>query len=161
MDTLFQIYATREADVPAILEITRGTGVFDAQEADTVSELLGEYFSKGAAESGYTFFSCRAEGQLVGFACCGPRPLTAGTFDLYWIATAPQTQGHGAGGQLLRRCIEEVKAQGGYLLVAETSGREDYQAARSFYEHHHFEKAAHIADFYAPGDDLVMYILRF
>jgi hypothetical protein len=35
-----------------------------------------------------------------GYACWGPVPLTRGTYDLYWIATRPESQGRGSGGLL-------------------------------------------------------------
>lgn len=147
-------------DIAAILAMTQRTRVFDPQEVATVEELLNDFFTQGAEASGYWFITCRDGNGVVGFACYGPRPLTQGTFDLYWIATDPRCQGQGVGARLLERACRGVRALGGYLLVVETSGRADYLPARSFYESHHFELAAHIRDFYAPGDDLMMYVLR-
>lgn len=150
----------RREDIPAILEITRRTRVFDNEEVSTVDELLNDFFTEGADASGYYFITCRDEQGIAGFGCYGPRPLTQGTFDLYWIAADPRCQDQGVGTRLLDQVCQGVKTLGGYLLVAETSGRDEYIPARTFYETHHFELAAHIADFYAPGDDLMMYVLR-
>jgi GNAT superfamily N-acetyltransferase len=156
----WHIDVTRTEEAGTILAIARGVGVFDDEEVATVDELLREYLSKGAHKSGYTFLSCRAGERVLGFACCGPRALTCGTFDLFWIATAKEAQGHGVGGALARRVAQEVKSLGGRLIVAETSGRPDYAPTRRFYETHGYACAAAIADFYAPGDDLAIYVQR-
>ncbi len=156
----FYIEATRPEDAPVILTIARNVGVFNEEEIATVDELLREYLKRGALKSGYHFLSCRAGGRVVGFACYGPRALTHGTFDLFWIATDRATQRQGAGGALLQRVAQDVRALGGRLVVAETSGRPDYAPTRRFYERHGYTCAATIADFYAPGDDLVIFVQR-
>jgi D-alanine-D-alanine ligase len=153
----FQISPTLPTEVEDILSLTRQLPVFNAEEITTVEELLQEHFGKGPEISGYYFLSCRAESRVVGFACYGPRPLTHGTFDLYWVATDPAMQRSGVGGLLTRRVSEEIKKLGGRLIIAETSGRADYLPARRFYENHDYQHAATITDFYALGDDLVIY----
>jgi ribosomal protein S18 acetylase RimI-like enzyme len=155
-----QIDVTRPEEAEAILEIARGVRVFDAEEVATVDELLRECFDKGAQISGYYFLSCRADGRVLGFACYGPRALTHGAFDLFWIATDKAAQGRGVGGALLQRVAQDIKAMGGRLIIAETSGRPDYTPTRRFYETYRYERAATIADFYAPGDDLAIYVYR-
>jgi ribosomal protein S18 acetylase RimI-like enzyme len=47
------------------------------------------------------------------------------------------------------------------LLVVETSSREDYAPTRHFYESHGYDRAARLADYYAPGDDRVLYTKHF
>ncbi|MBN1888662.1 MAG: GNAT family N-acetyltransferase [Thermoflexales bacterium] len=155
------IAPTRPEEVDAIRAIIRGVGAFDDEEVMIGDELVREYLSRGALASGYTFLSCRSDGRVLGFACYGPRALTHGnTFDLYWIAVDKSAQGRGAGGALLQRVAQAVQAMGGRLIIAETSGRADYLPTRRFYETHGYERAATIPDFYAPGDDLVVYVQR-
>jgi GNAT superfamily N-acetyltransferase len=159
-DFHFEIDVTRPAEAEAILAIARSVGVFDAEEVATVDELLGEYIHQGASTSGYYFLSCRSNGQVFGFACYGPRALTHGTFDLFWIATHRAAQRQGVAGALLQRVAHEVRAMGGRMIVAETSGRPAYAPTRQFYEAHAYAREATVADFYAPGDDLIIYIQR-
>jgi len=160
MTQLLQIDQTVTDDVEAILEIARQTRVFDDEELTTILELLNNYFSLGAQKSGYYFLSCREGQRVIGFACYGPRALTQGTFDLFWIATTPSAGRQGVGHALLEQVAQEVGAMQGRLIIAETSGRPDYAPARDFYEKHNYQRAATIADFYTPGDDLVMYVYR-
>jgi ribosomal protein S18 acetylase RimI-like enzyme len=110
--------------------------------------------------SGYIFFVYHEGGQLLGFACFGPHPLTEGTFDLYWICTAREARGQGIGGALLAFVEAGVRARGGRLLVVETSSTPDYAPARRFYEGYGYRYESVIHDFYAPGDDLILYAKR-
>lgn len=155
-----QIRITRPEDADAIMAISRAVGVFSDEEIATVKELLDEYEAMGPEASGYYFLSYVMDGRVVGFACYGPRALTEGTYDLYWVATDPSVQGKGVGAALSTRCAELAKAGGGRLLVAETSSLTKYAPTRRFYETHGYALEATIRDFYAPGDDLVVYVLR-
>jgi ribosomal protein S18 acetylase RimI-like enzyme len=92
-----------------------------------------------------------------GYACFGPHPLTQGTYDLYWIAVDPALQGHGVGCALLSRAEAEVRARGGRLILVETSTTADYAPARRLYATCDFRLEATIHDFYAPGDDLLIF----
>lgn len=158
--TTFQVEPTRPEDAEAILAIARDVGVFNSEEIAAVDELLHAYLEQGAEASGYYFLSCRSNGSVLGFACYGPRPLTHGTYDLYWIATNKAAGRRGVGSALLQRVEEEVRALGGHLLVIETSGLPQYEPARRFYESQGCEQAAIIPNFYASGDDLVIYVRR-
>ena len=155
-----EIRVTRPEDEAAIMAISRAVVVFSGEEVDTVQELLDEYRTHGAEISGYHFLSCLVDGRVAGYACYGPRALTEGTYDLFWIATDPAAQGKGVGGALSARCAELVKSLGGRLLVAETSGQPKYAPTRRFYETHGYRLEATVTDFYAPGDDLCIFILR-
>ena len=155
-----QIRITRPEEAPAILAISDAVGVFDREEVDTVDELLREYIGDGPQKSGYYFLSAVQNGRVLGFACYGPRALTRGTFDLFWICSARGEQGKGVGSALLRQTEQSVRAAGGYLIIVETSDSPRYEAARRFYEAHHYHREAAIQDFYSEGDGLVLYSKR-
>lgn len=134
--------------------LVRATGRFRESEVETAVELLDEAL---AGDDDYRFIGAYDGDTLVGYACWGPTPGTEGTHDLYWIVVDPQRQGAGVGAQLLRHVQQLLRAGGGRLLVAETSGRDDYAPTRRFYQKHGFTRAATIPGYYAPGDDLVVY----
>jgi ribosomal protein S18 acetylase RimI-like enzyme len=158
--TAFQIRSPSEAESECITAIARDAKVFSAEEIEVVQELVEEHFEFGAERSGYHFVIAGDEREVFGFACYGPRPLTIGTFDLYWIVVAPDSGQRGVGSALLERVIAEVRAAGGRLLVAETSSLPAYGPARAFYDRHDFARAATIQEFYAPGEDLVIFVRR-
>ena len=53
---------------------------------------------------------------------------------------------------------DRLKADRCRLVVVETSSREDYAATRAFYERRGYGRVAAIPAYYAPGDDLVIYL---
>jgi ribosomal protein S18 acetylase RimI-like enzyme len=58
---------------------------------------------------------------------------------------------------LLRQVESEIQARGGRLLLVETSATATYALARHLYEVSGYQREAVIHNFYAPGDDLVVY----
>ncbi len=144
-------------DGQQILEISRSVEVFDPEEVDVVDELWNEYLNNGPEASGYDFIVYREDGQVLGFACYGPRSMTVGTYDLYWIAVARHTHGKGVGKQLIRQVEDNIRSQGGRLIIVETSGLPQYLPTREFYKHTHYTLEATLRDFYKPGDDLVIF----
>jgi len=156
MTHTLEIGAARADEADQIVQVARDAQVFTTEEVDTVRELLDDYIAKGGA-SQYQYLACRLDGQVVGFACYGPRSLTRGTFDLFWIGASSSAQRRGVGSALIARVEQSVRAQGGRLLMVETSGLPEYEPARSFYDSHGYRREAFIADFYDVGDGLVLY----
>jgi D-alanine-D-alanine ligase len=146
-----------EQDGRSIQSITAKTNVFSPEEKNCVIELWDEYRNRGAQASGYIFIVERKDGQVRGYACFGPRSLTEGTFDLYWIAVDPQYRRVGIGRLLIDHVEKTVRQIGGRLIVVETSGLEKYTPTRYFYLATGYTQAATIQDFYKDGDDLVIF----
>ncbi len=150
-----------ERDAAEIVGLIERAGVFGGADVDCVRELLDDYFHK-PDHGGYEFIVARDGcGRLLGMACYGATPLTEGTYDLYWLCTAPEARRGGVARALLEAMEADLERRGARLLVVETSGSEGYAAARRFYLATGFQRQATIPDFYAPGDDLVIYAKRY
>ena len=158
--TEFMILAATAADGSQIQDVTARAGVFSQEEIECVSELWEEYLTLGAEHCGYNFIVYHDGDQVFGFACYGPRDLTDGAFDLYWIAVDPTIRCKGVGRALLTASEEAVRKMGGRMLIAETSGTPHYEAARKFYFSMGYDNEASIKDFYTIGDDLLIFIKR-
>lgn len=61
---------------------------------------------------------------------------------------------------LMEACELAIAAAGGRLVVVETSSRADYGPTRAFYQALDYQATAHIPEFYAARDDLVVYTKR-
>ncbi len=157
---MIEIHPTLPQDADEITRLAAAERLFDAGEAACVVELLRDYLDK-PDHNGYFFLSACNDERVVGFACYGPTSLTQGTFDLYWILVDRSAGRRGIGRALMARVEDEVRREKGRLLVVDTSGREDYAGTRAFYESLGYVKTAVIPEFYAPGDDLVVYTRRF
>ena len=144
-------------DGGAIKQIAATAGVFLREEVECVAELWEEYQKNGADVSGYYFIVLDDAGDILGFACYGPRALTQGTFDLYWIAIDSNKKRKGAGRLLMAQAEKNITALGGRLVIVETSSKPEYEPTRAFYERIGYLKEAVLKDFYADGDDLVIY----
>ena len=135
-------------------QLTRATGLFREEEVATAVELLDECL---AGDDDYRFVGAFDGEQLVGYACWGPTPGTEATHDLYWIVVDRERQGAGVGTQLLGEVEKQLTADGCRLVVVETSSRTDYAPTRGFYEARGYTRTATIPEYYAPGDDLVVF----
>jgi GNAT superfamily N-acetyltransferase len=161
------------ADRGRIEEISRAVGLFRADEilvalevfdgAIAGSAIAGSAIAgsaiAGSAVAGspdYVALGAEHDGRLAGWVCWGPTPCTLGTYDLYWMAVDPALHGAGIGTALLR-AMESRLAGVARLIVVETAGRPDYTPTRGFYEARGYRAVSRIPDFYAPGDDQVVY----
>lgn len=135
--------------------LTASTGLFRPEEVATASALLAESL---AGDDDYRFLGAYDGDDLVGYACWGPTPGTTGTADLYWIVVEASRQGRGIGSTLLAAVEARLQADSCRLVVVETSSRDDYAATRAFYERRGYTRTATIPTYYAPGDDLVIYL---
>jgi ribosomal protein S18 acetylase RimI-like enzyme len=144
----------RAADRTRIEDITRAVGVFRDQETAVALEVFD---AAVAGSPDYTALAADVAGRLVGWICWGPTPCTVGTYDLYWMAVDPALHGAGIGTVLLRE-MERRLAGVARLVVVETAGRPDYQATRAFYEARGYRATGIIPNFYAAGDDQVVYV---
>jgi ribosomal protein S18 acetylase RimI-like enzyme len=155
----FEIGATRGNEFETIRKMTKRAAIFNEEEVRTVEELLEEY-EKDPEISGYHFLSCREEDQVLGYACWGPRYLSANGYDLYWICADPAAQRRGIGRTLMNAVEDRIREQNGVWLVIETSDTEHYLPARRLYERCGYTLIMFLADFYKNGDGLCTYAKR-
>jgi ribosomal protein S18 acetylase RimI-like enzyme len=157
----------RRDDRPCIERILRQTRVFLEMEVLCALELIDVYLNSENQKD--YLLACAVEAasnQPAGYVCYGPTPLTVGTYDLYWIAVDPAWHGRGVGSLLLeyveaRICRFAAAAEKARMLIIETSSLPRYEPARQLYLRHHYREIARLPDFYADGDDRVIYAKRF
>jgi ribosomal protein S18 acetylase RimI-like enzyme len=144
-------------DLDSVREILVRSEVFSADEVMVALEVI-EVYIRNAKQQDYDLYTAvDDQKRIVGYLCIGSTPITSGTFDLYWIAVHPESQRRGIGRELLTFAEDLVKSRGGRLLVAETSSLPRYEKARRFYELNNYSILARIKEYYAVGDDLIIY----
>ena len=149
--------AVMAEDVGRVRSLVASTGFFNAAEAEVAADLVSERLTKGI-RSGYHFVLAERGSTLVAYACYGPIFGTQGSFDLYWIAVAPEEQGRGLGAQTYTRAEAAMRKAGAKHIYADTSSSDRYAGTRGFYQRMGFEEEARLADFYAPGDGKIVYV---
>jgi len=144
-----------EGDRSRLLAIVTATGNFTQAEIEIAMEVIDDLLGGDEEYRGAVVED--EAGQVVGYECHGPTPLTDGTWDLYWIAVDPRAQGGGFGRALLRASEQDVMAHGGRLLLIETSSQESYAATIRFYERAGYPLMARLKDYYRVGDDKLIF----
>jgi ribosomal protein S18 acetylase RimI-like enzyme len=143
-------------DREPIRNILVATGVFTEGEISIALELIDIGLTHSGQREYEIFTAVENARKVLGYICFGPTPATDGTFDLYWIAVDPASQGTGVGAALIA-FMEKHLAGKGRFVVAETSSTPRYDGTRSFYLHRGFAELARIREYYRPGDDLVIF----
>lgn len=158
------------ADAVRILEITRATGVFREEELVIADEVFHDCVEAPGPSGGtppearrgsehsrpYYALGAELEADLVGWVCWGQTPCTEGTWDLYWLAVDPQSYRRGVASVLVTE-MERRLAGVARLISVDTSGRPDYLPTREFYAARGYVAVARVPDFYAPGDDQIIF----
>jgi ribosomal protein S18 acetylase RimI-like enzyme len=150
------IRPTTPADTPALLALTEATGVFKPHEIVALNEVLSDYHCANNA-AGHIAVTEERNGKILGYAYYAPAAMTDRTWYLYWIAVTKATQAKGIGGGLLRHAEDDIRARDGRVLFIETSSLPQYELTRKFYLKHNYEVAAVLRDYYADGDDMVVF----
>jgi ribosomal protein S18 acetylase RimI-like enzyme len=153
------IRALRPDDRPYLLEALRSDDTFNEEEVQVALELIDN-----ALEHGQHDYSVRVADlqtrPAVGYICFGRTPMTAATYDLYWVVTHAQARGCGVASSLVRSMEDELRRLRARSVRVETSLKESYGAARGLYERLGYPVVARFPDFYRPGDDLIVYYKR-
>ncbi len=147
----------KPTDPETIRMIVSSTGFFRDDEIPVAAELAEERLEKGAA-SGYEFLFAEIAGETVAYSCFGLIPCTLHSYDLYWIATRLEYMNKGIGKHLLQETEKAIFRSGGHGIYVETSSKEQYAPTRAFYENNQYLLRARFENFYAPGDDKLVYV---
>ncbi|MGA1824249.1 MAG: N-acetyltransferase family protein [bacterium] len=144
------------SDVKYIQNILESAANFSSEEITIAISLAEERIIKGD-KSGYYFLFAQHSGEIIGYTCFGPIPGTLRSFDLYWIAIHKRFCRFGIGKRLLSKTESLIAGMGGRRIYIETSSRSSYKAARQFYSYCEYKEEALLKNFYAPGDDKIIY----
>lgn len=145
-----------EKDKISIADITRSSKCFSEKEVLVAVELAEERIIKGD-KSGYHFIIAECYDKNLGYISFGPDAGTENSYHIYWIAVDNKIRSRGIGGHLLEKAEVMIKKNGGRHIYIETSSRDCYIPARSFYGKNGYKKEAVLEDFYGEGDSKVIY----
>jgi GNAT superfamily N-acetyltransferase len=140
-----------------VASLLADTPEFTAAEVAVALELV-DLALIDPAGAGYWFLVCEEGESLLGYACFGPTPMTEACFDLYWLVVDRRARQKGIARQLLSSVERDVERAGGRMVRVETAGLELYRPARTLYERTGYLIAGHIRGFYAPGNDLFVFL---
>lgn len=169
------------ADVPALRRVIDATGLFPSALLDgMLAAYLGtsgrEPTSAGDGRSAPGGLAATDERWLtvdapltdgtpttlgaVAVAYAAPERMTDGTWNAYLLAVHPTHQGRGVGAALMRHLERTLAAEGARVLLVETSGLPAFARTRAFYRGIGYVEEARIREFYAAGEDKVVFWKR-
>jgi GNAT superfamily N-acetyltransferase len=120
-------------DRTTLLSVLTKTGSFTSAEIDVAMELIDIVLKDPIQKDYHVYCVVDVQDQAIGYICYGPTPMAQGTFDPYWIAVDPDFQGQRVGSTLLNFLEEVLKAEGGRLILADTSTIPHYEKTQKFY----------------------------
>ena len=142
---------TTKGDIPALQTVLDQTQLFP-------SEMLPEMLQPALDhEAEAIWLTCHLDGAAVGLCYSIPEELAQGTWNMLALAVRPDLQGQKLGTALVEAAEQRLKAKGQRLLIVDTSGTEDFALTRRFYARNGYEEEARIRDFWAAGDDKVIF----
>ena len=145
------VRAVTPDDLPALKRVIEDNDLFPSSLLD---DMIAGYFAKDEA-SGY-WFTCD-DGKAVAVAYCLPERMTEGTWNALLLAVRPDYQGKGLGTILMRYTEQVLRARDERVLLVETSGLDNFERTRNFYRKNGYEEEARIREFYAKGEDKIVF----
>jgi ribosomal protein S18 acetylase RimI-like enzyme len=144
-------------DTTALIALAEATGLFQPDQLNEVSAMLADYFASQDSSDRFWLTDAEENDGLLGIAYCELERMTEGTWNLQLIAIRPDRQGQGRGAALLRHVEQQLAADGGRILLVETSGLPEFDRTRAFYLKCGYGEEARIRDFYQAGEDKIVY----
>ncbi len=140
-------------DMNAVLSLAMESDLFDEAGVDLIRQTLEAHYSN----EDESVWWVAEEQEPVGVLYCVPEQMTNGTWNALMLLVRSDCHGKGYGTRLLRQAEQTLAEQGAHLLIVETSGVDSFARTRRFYDRCGYTEEARIANFYAAGDDKVIY----
>jgi len=147
-----KVRATCSADVPALQRVLDDTELFPRE---MLPDMLRSFLTEKT--NGEIWLTCEIDGEAVGFCYAVLEELTDGTWNMLAIAVLSSNQGGGIGSDLVGKLEDSLRERKQRLLIVDTSGTDRYARTRSFYRKNGYQNEARIRDYWAPGDDKVVF----
>ena len=148
------IVKTTQQHRASLLAIIEASGQFDVDGLAHVASTLDAYL---ANSEDAIWLTALANAAPIGVAYCIPEPITDGTWNLLMLWLQEGFLGKGFGNALVSEIEKQLIERNARLLIVETSQLPDFERARKFYQNYGFQLAAEVKDFFAAGDNKLIY----
>ncbi|WP_425045078.1 GNAT family N-acetyltransferase [Primorskyibacter sp. S87] len=145
------IKQTTSEDIPNLQRVLDGTELFP-------SEMLPDMLAPAlSGETDAFWLTCHCDGEAVGLCYTVPEDLADRTWNMLALAVRPDMQGKRLGAALVSAAEQYLKDKGQRILIVDTSGTDGFALTRKFYAQNGHDEEARIRDFWAEGDDKVIF----
>jgi ribosomal protein S18 acetylase RimI-like enzyme len=146
------IRPTKHDDLACLQEVVDGTELFPSE---MLPNMVSSFLSGDAGSD--LWLTCEVDGKAVGFCYAVPEELTDRTWNMLALAVVPMLQGKGHGGALVAQMETTLKGRNQRVLIVDTSGLDAFERTREFYRKNGYSEEARIRDFWAAGDDKIVF----
>lgn len=140
-----------QSDLPAISCIIEETELFPSE---LLGGMIAPFLNKQTVDEQWFVYDDEELG-VAAVAYCREEPFTDGTWNLLAIGVRARLQGRGIGAALVKH-VERALSTARLLLV-ETSGTSAFEETRAFYVKCGYDLVATLPDYWAEGDDKVVF----
>lgn len=150
------------SDTPDLVALAVATGLFQPDEADLLLRGVLDSLHAGSLGADHVaqVWVDDQTGRPEAWVYFSRNPMTNQIWDLWWIGVSPGRQGEGIGDKLLKFVEEYVRSANGRSLIIETSSLPKLERTRRFYAKRGYVLCGQVPDFYADGDDKVIFAKR-
>ncbi|MFK7869000.1 MAG: GNAT family N-acetyltransferase [Roseobacter sp.] len=134
------------ADLPQLAEVVDAAGLFPGEL------LAGMVADKEAA----LWLAASVEGRAVGLCFTEPEDFAPGVWNMRALGVDPALHRQGVGAALVTTTEGMLRKKATRLVIVETSDAAEFEGARRFYQSQHYQCAARIPNFWAPGEAKVI-----
>ncbi|MBN8594901.1 MAG: GNAT family N-acetyltransferase [Anaerolineae bacterium] len=144
------------ADSAAVAEVAVASGLFAPEDSGFLDTMMANYFAHGIHEGHECVIDVEG-GVCAGVAYYEPALATDRVWYLTMIAVRRDQQGQGRGAALMRYVEDVLHKREQRMLLVETSGTATFEPTRRFYAKIGYSEEARVRDYFAPGDDMVLF----
>ena len=142
----------KDTDITDLKKVLDSSQLFPSH---LLEGMIHEYLTNTSSKE--IWFTAEDKGKAISLGYCAPERLTEGTFNLYAIAVDKAYQGKGIGKQMMNYIERTLLQNGNRILIVETSGDPSFHQTREFYGKCNYVRQAVIPEFYAKGEDKVIF----
>lgn len=151
-DKTLIVRQTIAGDIAALQNVADATELFPG---DMLPDMVAPFLDNGVDDA--LWLTCCDADAPNGFCYARPEEMTDGTWNMLAIAVDPGQQSKGAGALLVAEVEATLRGMCVRVLIVDTSGTEEFSATRRFYIANGYEEEARIRDFWAVGDDKIIF----
>ena len=142
----------RSWDTEGIIAVAAASGLFDDGDLAAFAPMIREGVGAEALWP--------VAGEAAGAAFAEPEGFADRVWNLRFIAMLPGGRRAGGGSALLTAVEARLRGLGARLLLIDTGGGDAQAGARAFYAANGYDAEARIRDYYAEGEDRVIFRKR-
>ena len=147
-------------DAGTTIDAAEASGLFSPEEIPVLRAQLETSLAGSSDRAEFWIADFDEDGRALGAAYCAEEKMTDRVWNLLFIGVRKERQREGVGARLLESVEKRLSSNSQRMLIIETTGGDEFEAARTFYGEHGYSQEGTVRDFYADGMDKIVFRKR-